>query len=76
MFIDQSYAWMHLEATVGPYIVITVDTGMACHKIDRILSHFTTKSEVKAQDLGSTVIRIIKSHGGFVNVYSEVGNSI
>jgi hypothetical protein len=78
MFIDQNYARMHLEATVGPYIVITVaDTGMGIppEMVDRIFEpFFTTKEQGKGTGLGlSTVIGIIKSHGGFVNVYSEVG---
>jgi hypothetical protein len=78
LFIDQNYARMHLEATVGPYIVITVtDTGMGipAEIVDRIFEpFFTTKEQGKGTGLGlSTVIGIIKSHGGFVNVYSEVG---
>ncbi|NMG18817.1 response regulator [Brasilonema bromeliae] len=78
-FIDESYAQMHLEAKTGPYILITVsDTGVGIdHEIiDRIFEpFFTTKEQGKGTGLGlSTVIGIVKSHGGFVNVYSEVGS--
>ncbi len=78
LFIDESYAQMHLDAQVGSYIVITVeDTGMGIPPeiMDRIFEpFFTTKDVGKGTGLGlSTVIGIIKSHGGFVNVYSEVG---
>ncbi|GAB1540452.1 hypothetical protein NUACC21_31210 [Scytonema sp. NUACC21] len=79
LFIDENYARMHLEAKTGPYTVITVsDTGVGIPPeiIDRIFEpFFTTKEHGKGTGLGlSTVIGIIKSHGGFVNVYSEVGS--
>ena len=78
-FIDQNYARMHLDASVGSYIVITVadtGTGIAPEIMDRIFEpFFTTKELGKGTGLGlSTVIGIIKSHGGFVNVYSEIGS--
>jgi CheY-like chemotaxis protein len=63
---------------VGPYIVITVadtGTGIPPEILDRIFEPFFTTKEIgKGTGLGlSTVIGIIKSHGGFVKVYSEVG---
>ncbi|MBW4641523.1 MAG: response regulator [Goleter apudmare HA4340-LM2] len=78
LFIDENYARMNLEAKVGPYIVITVsDTGVGIpgEILDRIFEPFFTTKEVgQGTGLGlSTVVGIIKSHGGFVNVYSEVG---
>ncbi|MEC4819064.1 MAG: PAS domain-containing protein, partial [Scytonema sp. PMC 1069.18] len=77
-WIDENYAKMHLEATVGPHIMITVkDTGigMSPEILDRIFEpFFTTKDIGKGTGLGlSTVLGIIKSHGGFVNVSSSVG---
>jgi PAS domain S-box-containing protein len=78
LFIDENYARMNLEAKVGHYIVITVsDTGVGIPReiLDRIFEPFFTTKEVgQGTGLGlSTVIGIIKSHGGFVTVYSEVG---
>ncbi|MBE9006444.1 response regulator [Fortiea sp. LEGE XX443] len=78
VLIDEQYARMNLDASVGAYIVITVaDTGVGMHPeiIDRIFEpFFTTKDIGKGTGLGlSTVRGIIQSHGGFVNVSSQVG---
>jgi PAS domain S-box-containing protein len=77
-FVDEHYARMNLEATVGSYIVITVaDTGSGIipEVEDRIFEPFFTTKEVgKGTGLGlSTVMGIIKSHSGFVSVDSQVG---
>ncbi|MBD6616391.1 PAS domain S-box protein [Komarekiella sp. 'clone 1'] len=74
-FIDDAYAKMNLEATVGPHIVITVaDTGigMPPEILNRIFEpFFTTKDVSKGTGLGlSTTLGIIKNHGGFVKVSS------
>ncbi len=76
--IDQNYAKMNLDASVGNYVVITVadtGTGIPPETLERIFEpFFTTKEQGKGTGLGlSTTIGIIKSHGGFINVYSEVG---
>jgi len=78
VMVDEQYAGMHLEAKAGNYIVLSVsDTGIGIPpKIrERIFEPFFTTKEVgKGTGLGlSTVMAIVKSHGGFVNVYSEVG---
>lgn len=78
LWVDEHYARMNLDAKVGPYVVITVsDTGMGIPRgiIDRIFEPFFTTKEIgQGTGLGlSTVMGIIKSHGGFVQVLSEVG---
>ncbi len=76
--IDENYAKMNLDASVGDYIVVTVEdtgTGITEETREKIFEpFFTTKEQGKGTGLGlSTTIGIIKSHGGFINVYSEVG---
>ncbi len=78
LLIDEDYAHINTEAKIGPYIVITVsDTGRGIPPkiIDRIFEpFFTTKEHGKGTGLGlSTSLGIVKSHGGFITVYSEVG---
>ncbi len=78
LLIDENYARMNLEAKVGPYIAIAVsDTGVGISPdvLERIFEPFFTTKEVgKGTGLGlATVLGIVKSHGGFVNVYSESG---
>ena len=76
--IDQNYVRMNLEAKEGAYIVITISdtgTGIPPEIIDRIFEpFFTTKDIGKGTGFGlSTVLGIVKSHGGFVKVDSQVG---
>ncbi|MEH2417254.1 hybrid sensor histidine kinase/response regulator [Nostoc sp.] len=78
IWIDETYASMHIEATVGAYIVLTVtDTGLGINSeiLDKIFEpFFTTKELGKGTGLGlSTVMAIIKEHGGLINVSSCVG---
>lgn len=78
LVIDENYTQMNLDAQVGPYVVITIsDTGTGIPRalLDRIFEpFFTTKELGKGTGLGlSTVHGIIKKHGGFINVCSEVG---
>ncbi len=76
--IDQNYAQMQPEAKPGPYVVVTIaDTGVGIPPalLDKVFEPFFTTKEIgKGTGLGlSTVLGIVKSHGGFLSVYSEVG---
>jgi PAS domain S-box-containing protein len=76
--LDEQYAAMNIDAKPGPHVCIQVEdngTGMPPDVIERIFEpFFTTKELGKGTGLGlSTTIAIIKSHGGFVRAYSEVG---
>jgi PAS domain S-box-containing protein len=77
-YVDENYARMNIESRVGQYIIITVSdtgTGIPPEIMGRIFEpFFTTKEPGKGTGLGlSTSLGIVKSHGGFMNVNSEVG---
>jgi PAS domain S-box-containing protein len=78
VWIDENYARMQPDARAGQYVVATLsDTGMGI--APEVLNHvfepfFTTKEIGKGTGLGlSTALGIVKSHGGFLTVYSELG---
>lgn len=76
-YIDESYQKMYLEAGVGPYIVVTFsDTGvgMTPEVQEQIFDpFFTTKAVGRGSGLGlATVMGIVKNHGGFITVSSQV----
>ncbi|OYD94296.1 histidine kinase [Nostoc sp. 'Peltigera membranacea cyanobiont' 213] len=78
LVIGEHSAQINIDAKVGSYIAIVVtDTGMgmSLEVQQRIFEPFFTTKEVgKGTGLGlSTALGIIKNHGGFVNVYSQVG---
>lgn len=77
--VDDHYASMTAGAKTGPYVLFQVSdtgSGMPRATIDKIFDpFFTTKELGKGTGLGlSTVMGIVKSHGGFISVYSEMGN--
>jgi PAS domain S-box-containing protein len=78
MELDTVYADAIMEAKPGHYVVWRVmdtGTGIPPEILDRIFDpFFTTKGPGKGTGLGlSTLIGIVKSHGGFVRVYSVPG---
>lgn len=78
IMLDENYARMNIEAKEGEYVLLSVsDTGMGMSADiqKRIFDpFFTTKELGKGTGLGlATAMTIVKSHGGFINVYSELG---
>src|SRR5262245_60205739 len=76
--IDEHYARMNVEARPGKYVSVgVIDTGVGIpdQNLTKIFDpFFTTKEHGHGTGLGlSTVAGIVRSHGGFINVYHEGG---
>jgi len=75
--VDDHYARMNVGAKPGKYVRINViDSGIGITEpnLTKIFDpFFTTKAHGKGTGLGlSTAASIVRSHGGFVSVYSEI----
>jgi PAS domain S-box-containing protein len=78
LLIDEHFSTMLQGAKPGAYVLVQVSdsgTGIPQEIIDQIFDpFFTTKGADKGTGLGlSTTIGIVRSHGGVINVVSEVG---
>lgn len=79
VMVDETYAAMNLYAQPGAYVKLAViDTGTGIaedHRVKVFEPFFTTKAVGNGTGLGlSTTQTIVRSHGGFINLYSEVGS--
>jgi nitrogen-specific signal transduction histidine kinase/ActR/RegA family two-component response regulator len=77
--VDDVYAAHNPDARVGDYVVIRLsDTGVGISPAvrDRIFEpFFSTKDVGRGTGLGlSTSMAIVRSHGGFISLYSEPGS--
>ncbi len=76
--LDDHYVGLHEVATPGAHVKLSVSDsgeGMDAETLSQIFDPFFTTKEVgSGTGLGlSTVQAIVRSHGGFVSVYSEPG---
>lgn len=75
--VDPTTVLRHAGARPGPHVLVEVEdtgTGIAPELLEKIFDpFFTTKDIGKGTGLGlSTTLGIVKSHGGFITVRSEL----
>jgi PAS domain S-box-containing protein len=79
VYLDEGYAKMHSEVTVGNYVMIAVSdtgSGISAADLEKVFDpFFTTKDVGKGTGLGlSMVFGFVKQSGGHVKIYSEEGH--
>ena len=78
IIIGQDFVHTHLGAKAGRYVLLNVsDTGHGMNRetLEHIFEPFFTTKEIgRGTGLGlASVFGIVKSHGGYITCYSEVG---
>jgi len=78
VILSEQNARLHPDAVPGCYVAVSVfdsGSGISPEIMPRIFDPFFTTKEVgKGTGLGlPTALTIVKSHRGFINVYSEMG---
>lgn len=78
LLVDKHYAAMNIEAREGCYLKLELEDngcGMPPGILERIFDpFFTTKPQGSGTGLGlATTQAIVKSHGGYIRAYSEMG---
>lgn len=75
--VDEVFARMYPEAKPGPYVLVSVTdtgTGIAPEILDRIFDPCFSTKPGSGNGLGlASVEAIVKQHGGFLRVESQVG---
>src|ERR1700730_6182899 len=79
VYLDEGYASMHNEVTVGNYVMIAVSdtgSGISAADLEKVFDpFFTTKDVGKGTGLGlSMVFGFVKQSDGHVKIYSEEGH--
>jgi len=79
VYLDENYAGMHSEVTVGNYVMIAVSdsgSGIPAGDLEKVFDPFFTTKEVgKGTGLGlSMVFGFVKQSNGHIKIYSEQGH--